>query len=56
MITMKESKLLLEKIEEGIELANRYKQPIVVSITTAIDKQDALAFFQAFKYEQRYFC
>ena len=51
MITMKESKLLLEKIEEGIELANRYKQPIVVSITTAIDKQDALAFFQAFKHK-----
>lgn len=49
MIIMKEPKLLFETFTEGIGRSTRYKKPILVSVTTNIDKQDALAFFSANK-------
>ena len=49
MIIMKEPKLLFETFADGIERSKRYKKPILISITTSIDKQNALAIFSAYK-------
>lgn len=49
MITINKPKLLYDKLVKGIQKAKQYNQPIVVSLTSTVEKQDALTFFTACK-------
>lgn len=49
MITIKEPKLLYDKLVEGIHKARQSNRPIIVSMTSQVTSQDALAFFSVCK-------
>lgn len=49
MITIKEPKLLNEKLVEGVNKAQQLNRPILVSMTSGIEQYDALAFFSIYK-------